>query len=159
MPDIINPLCTLAWAEKFFSEYAFHEYWENASSEKKTSALKTATHFIENFVFFYDEKGNPYYHSPDGSDDYENEVIPMGIKQACAIEAEYILSLDDNPAEPLPVTILGLSKADNKTIDPDFSPPIFPIGVVRLLEREGGEVNPDATGGKTIQVSAITHTF
>ena len=140
-PVLIQPYCTKDWAEAFFSEYVFDEYWDDASSEKKISALKAATDFINIYCAFYDEDMNVKNYTPDGTDDFDDEVIPRRLKQACAQEAAYLLSLDDNPAEPHPLTILGLLRGEFGTVDSSLIPPVFSMQVVRLLQMVGGVVD------------------
>ena len=152
--QLIEPYCTKVWADLFFSESTFNAVWNDASNEKKTSALKSATRFIDLFVTFYDEDGAPFIYDPDGTNDWEDDVIPRQLKQACAEEASYLLSLDDNPAEPHPLTILGLISADGKKFDKEYTPPIFPLGVVKLLQSLGGEVDPETTGAEQMQVAS-----
>lgn len=157
MPDpvkLTEPLCTKAWAELYFSESKFNTAWDDALDEKKLSALKSATNFIELYVTFRDEKGDVVSYEPDGTNDWDNDVIPLRLKQACAQEAGYLLSLDDNPAEPHPLTILGLISADGKKFDKEYTPPIFPKIVVKLLRSLGGEVDPETTGMEQMQVAS-----
>lgn len=150
------PFCTKAWADKYFSESAFADTWLNSSPEKQLSALHSATNFIELYVSFFDVKNMPFFFTPDGTDDWQDDVIPRRLKQACAQEAAYLLSLDDNPAEPHPLTILGLISADGKRFDKDFTPPIFSGVVVKMIESLGGEVDIAATGADTMQVASKT---
>lgn len=155
MPDevtLMEPYCTKAWADRFFSEYVFDENWNDASDEKKLSGLKAATNFFDIFVTFFDPDGGGVSYTPDGEDDFQDENIPRFLKQACAQEAAYLLSLDDNPAEPHPLTILGMISADGRKFDKSMTPPIFPMHVVKLLEKIGGEVDPEATGSENLQV-------
>ena len=148
MPEIelVVPYCTKDWGNTFFSEYLFDEYWDAASDQKKTSALKAATDFINLYCVFHDENGDVVTFTPDGTDDYTDAVIPRRLKQACAQEAAYLLSLDDNPAEPHPLTILGLLRGDFGTVDDRLVPPIFPKQVVKLLGLLGGEIDIAALG-------------
>lgn len=154
---LIYPYCTMQWANDFFAGYQFNEYWNGASPEKKESALAAATDFIDLFCQFYDEDDAPCFcnHSdlfePDDPDDYSNTVNDRLIKQACAQEAAYLLSLDDNPAEPHPLTVLGLIRGDFGTVDPSLVPPIFPVNVVKLLEKLGGEIDGEAVGASGIK--------
>lgn len=157
--DLITPLCTVAWADQFFSEFVFDENWADASAEKKLSAVKAATNFIELYVIFYDEEEEPVTYVPDGTDDSDDAVIPRWLKQACAQEASYLLGLDDNPAEPHPLTVLGMLSADGKKFDVDMVPPIFPKGVVKLLEKMNGEVDSEAVGSTRMQVASFQNTF
>lgn len=157
--QIITPYCSMAWAEQYFSEFIFNEFWGQASAEKKASALKSATMFINDFTTFYDEKDDPVFYKPDGSDDFDNDVIPLNLKRACAQEAEYLLSLDDNPAAPNPLTILGLLSADGKRFDTTMTAPILTKGVVRLLEFLNAEVDPDASNVQEIQTKSFTNTY
>ncbi len=162
MPEnvtLITPYCTQAWAEQFFSEYVFDEYWNDASEEKKLSALKAATNFFDLYVAFFDADGEVYSFEPDGGDDFEDDTIPRLLKQACAQEAAYLLSLDDNPAEPHPLTILGMLSADGRKFDKNMVPPIFPMHVVKMLIKLGGEVDFSATGGEQMQVVSKLTTF
>lgn len=149
---LLNSLCSLEWADQYFSEVVFVESWEDASVEKRKSALKSATDFIDLFVTFYNEKGEPFYYDAPEESDWFDEVIPRRLKQACAQEAVYLLSLDDNPAEPHPLTILGLLSADGKRFNTDMTPPIFPLYVVKMLESVGGEVDPETVGSVKMQV-------
>ena len=148
MPEIelVVPYCTKNWGNTFFGEYLFDANWDGASDAKKTSALKAASDFINLYCVFHDADGNVVTFSPDGTDDYDDEVIPRRLKQACAQEAAYLLSLDDNPAEPHPLTILGLLRGDFGTVDETLVPPIFPRQVVKLLELLGGEIDAAARG-------------
>lgn len=152
--ELTRPLCTKAWADLFFTESSFDSAWVDASNEKKISALKTATYFIELYVTFYDDDGEPFVYTPDGTDDWDDDIIPRRLKQACAQEAVYLLTLDDNPAEPHPLTILGLIQADGKKFDKDYTPPIFPKGVVKLLRTLGGEIDIESTGMEQMQVAS-----
>lgn len=152
------PFCTKTWADLFFSESSFSSAWSGASNEKKISALKSATGFIELYVMFFDKNGDPFHYTPDGTDDWDNVTVPLRLKQACAQEAVYLLSLDDNPAEPHPLTILGLVSADGKKFDRDYTPPIFPKIVVKLLRALGGEVDPETTGAEKMQVASTLTT-
>ena len=150
--ELIKTYCTKTWGNSFFEEYLFDASWTGASDEKKVSALKAATDFINLYVMFYDEDGNAIFYVPDGTDDYDDDIIPRKLKQACAQEAAYLLSLDDNPAEPHPLTILGLLRGDFGTIDKSLVPPIFPRHVIRLLELMGGEVDTSAIGDQEFGV-------
>ena len=161
MPDevtLIEPYCTKAWAEKFFSEYVFDEYWNDASEEKKLSGLKAATNFFDIYVTFFDPDGEAFSYEPDGTDDFKDANIPRFLKQACAQEAAYLLSLDDNPAEPHPLTILGMLSADGRKFDKNMVPPIFPMHVVKMLEKLGAEGDAEATGSDRMQVAAMRTT-
>ena len=144
--ELVVSYCTKNWANKFFSEYLFDETWNGASDPKKTSALKAATDFINLYCVFYDENGEIVTFTPDGTDDFSDDVIPRRLKQACAQEATYLLSLDDNPAEPHPLTILGLLRGDFGTVDASLVPPIFPRQVIKLLGLLGGEIDLAACG-------------
>lgn len=144
--ELVVPYCTKNWANTFFGEYLFDEYWDGASDPKKTSALKAATDFINLYCTFHDENGDVVTFTPDGTDDYADAVIPRRLKQACAQEAAYLLSLDDNPAEPHPLTILGLLRGDFGTVDASLVPPIFSQQVVKLLGLLGGEIDLSALG-------------
>ena len=154
---LIYPYCTMQWANDFFAGYQFNEYWNNASPEKKESALAAATDFIDLFCQFFTEDGTPYFcihadeFSEEDPNDYSNIVNDRKIKQACAQEAAYLLSLDDNPAEPHPLTVLGLIRGDFGTVDASLVPPIFPLNVVKLLEKLGGEVDGEAIGASGIK--------
>ena len=158
-PDLIVPYCTKTWADKYFSEVHFSEAWNDASNEKRISALKSSTCFIDRFVQFYDEKGDPVQYVPDGTDDFTNEIIPRLLKEACAAEAVYLLSLDDNPAEPHPLTILGMISADGKHFDHDFTPPIFSAYVVKLLNLMGADIDPEATANNQMQTAGQISAF
>ena len=144
--ELVVPYCTKNWANTFFGEYLFDEYWNSASDPKKTSGLKAATDFINLYCVFHDENGDVVTFTPDGTDDYTDAVIPRRLKQACAQEAAYLLSLDDNPAEPHPLTILGLLRGDFGTVDDRLVPPIFSKQVVKLLGLLGGEIDIAALG-------------
>ena len=147
---LISPYCTVDWATSFFQQYRFEDKWENASPEKRLSAVCCATDFIDSFCRFFDENNNPFFlshadeFSPEHPDDFGNDVNPYKIKQACALEALYLLGLDDNPAEPHPLTILGLIRGDFGQVDPSLVPPIFSKQVSKLLISLGGEIDPDA---------------
>lgn len=145
-PELIVPYCTKDWADAFFAEYVFDASWDGASPEKKTSALKAATDFINLYCQFFDDDGDPFGYVPDGTDDWDDETIPRRLKQACAQEASYLLSLDDNPAEPHPLTILGLIRGDFGTVDRSLVPPVFSKQAVKLLAMLGGLVDSGACG-------------
>lgn len=150
---LINAYCTVDWADLLFSEYIFNELWQEASVEKKLSALNTATEFIDLYCTFFNNKAEEtsYPHSDEFTADDPNDMAdiinPGELKRACAFEASYLLSLDDNPAEPHPITILGLLKMENFTVDKENVPPIFPGNVVKLLENMGGVIEREAIGG------------
>lgn len=151
--DITKPFCTVAWGDKFFSEFVYNTIWNESTPEKKLSALKSATNFISLYTTFYDEDGKPGSYEGIDEDDFENILIPKWLKEACAQEASYLLSLDDNPAEPHPLTILGLISADGKHFDKDYTPPVLPMNVVKILTRMGAEVDGSATGAGAIQTA------
>lgn len=153
--ELIVPYCTVQWAEQFFSEFVFDANWTDASDAKRISAIKAATNFIDLFVTFYDENEQPVFYTPDGTDDFKDNAVPRLLKQACAQEAAYLLALDDNPAEPHPLTILGMLSADGKKFDTDMTPPIFPKGVAKLLSKLHGEIDSDAVGEERMQVRAM----
>lgn len=153
MKDIITPFCTVTWADKFFGEFVYNAVWNEATPEKKLSALKSATNFISLYTTFYDEKGEPFFYDGVMEDDFDNSVNPKELKEACAHEASYLLSLDDNPAEPHPLTIMGLVSADGKHFDKDYTPPVLPMNVVKILRRMGAEVDGSATGSGEIQTA------
>ncbi len=159
MDELITPYCTVAWANQFFSEFGFDANWTDATEEKKTSAVKAASNFIDLYVIFYDEDNHPVYFIPDAGDDFDNIATPRFLKEATAKEAAYLLSLDDNPAEPHPLTILGMLSADGKKFDVDMTPPIFPKGVVKVLEKNYAEVDPEATASSGLQVKSFTNTY
>ena len=151
--DILKPFCTVAWADKFFSEFVYNTIWNESTPEKKVSALKSASNFISLYAIFYDEKGEVIFYDGIDEEDFENLLIPKGLKEACAQEASYLLSLDDNPAEPHPLTILGLVSADGKHFDKDYTPPVLPMNVVKILHRMGADVDGSATGSGEIQTA------
>ena len=151
---LLYSFCTLEWADKYCSEVVFIDTWEDASVEKRESALKSATDFIDLFVTFYNDKGDPFYYQPAENSDWFDDVIPRRLKQACVQEAVYLLSLDDNPAEPHPLTILGMLSADGKRFNTDMTPPIFPLYVVKMLKSLGGDVDPETTGTVSMQVKS-----
>lgn len=157
--ELITPFCTVPWADAFITEFGFDTNWLSASPEKRLSAVKAATTFMELFAQFYDEDGVPVSYVADGTDDWEDAAIPRLVKQACAHEAVYLLSLDDNPAEPHPLTILGMLSADGKRFDAAMTPPIFPMSVVRTIERAGGEVDDEAAGSDRLQVRTMQNSF
>ena len=151
--DILKPFCTVAWADKFFSEFVYNTIWNEATPEKKVSALKSASNFISLYATFYDEKGEAVFYDGIDEEDFENLLIPKALKEACAQEASYLLSLDDNPAEPHPLTILGLVSADGKHFDKDYTPPVLSMNVVKILHRMGADVDGSATGSGEIQTA------
>jgi hypothetical protein len=152
MPTLITAFCTRNWADTFFSQYGFDAAWADASDEKKASALAAATDFIELYCVFYDADENVFEYEKAESDDFDDAINPRKIKQACAQEAAYLLSLDDNPAEPHPLTVLGLLRTDSMTIAEDLVPPIFSQIVVRLLTKLGGEVDSEAVKSDGISI-------
>lgn len=160
MSDVLTiPYCTKAWADKYFSESAFADNWLNSSPEKQMSALQSATNFIDLYVSFFDKKGEPFFFTSSAEDDWSDEKTPRRLKQSCAQEAIYLLSLDDNPAEPHPLTVLGLVSTDGKRFDKEFTPPIFPSMVVKLLQSLGGEVDPETTGADSMQIASKLTSF
>jgi hypothetical protein len=157
-PSILTPYCSKGWADAWFGRYLFNETWDNSSDEKKISALCHATDFIDTYVSFYSDdtlsEEVSYDHCGDDVDDFENAVNPQRLKQACALEAAYLLSLDDNPAEPHPLTTLALLKFDGKQVDKDLVPPIFPDEVRQLLLMLNARIDPNALGGVGMSVLA-----
>lgn len=142
---LFKKYCTLYWANKFFSEYVYDEVWNDASEQKKQSALNAATDFIDSYVKFFDTDGKEItYEHLEFDNDYDNAKSPFILKEACALEASYLLSLDDNPAEPLPITILGLLKGDFGQVDKELVPPIFTNQVIHLLTQLGGVIDEQA---------------
>ncbi len=151
---LIVPYCTEAWAEQYYSEYLYDENWSNASDEKKLSAVKCATAFFDIFVVFYDDGGNEITYAKSEDDDWNDEINPRLLKRACAEEGAYLLSLDDNPAEPHPLTILGMISADGRKFDKAYVPPIFPVHVAKMLEMLGGVIDPDAVDSNRMIVAS-----
>lgn len=151
--ELIKPFCTAAWADQFFSEFVYNERWLEASAEKKSSAVKSAAKFISLYTTFYDENGNAVFYDGVDTDDFENIETPKLLKEACAQEAAYLLSLDDNPAEPHPLTILGMVSADGKHFDHDYTPPVITAYVAKILSNMGAEIDGSATGSGNIQTA------
>lgn len=136
---------TLLWANKFFEDYTFNTIWNGASDEKRQSALNAATDFIDTYCKFFNDEGEQVYYQHAGfDDDFDNIVSPFILKEACVLEASYLISLDDNPAEPLPITILGLLKGDFGQVDKEYTPPIFTKQVIKLLTMLGGVIDMTA---------------
>ncbi len=150
---LIIPYCTREWADEFFGSYLYDEYWADASPEKKSSAICAATDFIDLYCHFFDEEGKPFFFDPAEDDDFEDAINPRRLKQATAQEAAYLLSLDDNPTEPHPLTVLGLLRADSKQFSKEYVPPIFTVHVIKLLQSLGGEIDPDAYESDGVQTS------
>ena len=155
---ILTPYCSLNWANTWFGKYLFNETWNGSSDEKKVSALCHATDFIDTYVSFFADDGLTeeitYGHCGEEEDDFDNAINPQRLKQACALEAAYLLSLDDNPAEPHPLTTLALVKFDGKQVDRSLVPPIFPDEVQKLLLLLNAYIDPSATGGRGVVISA-----
>lgn len=142
---VFKTYTTLIWANVFFKDYAFQTVWNDASDEKRQSALNAATDFIDTYCQFFNDEGEQVYYQHAGfDDDFDNIVNPYILKEACALEASYLLSLDDNPAEPLPITILGLLKGDFGQVDKEYTPPIFTKQVIKLLTMLGGVIDMTA---------------
>lgn len=156
--SIIIPYCSKGWADAWFGKYLFNDTWNDSSSEKKISALCHATDFIDTYVTFYTdgtmETETEYGKCGEAVDDFSNEINPQRLKQACALEAAYLLSLDDNPAEPHPLTTLALLKFDGKQVDKTLVPPIFPDEVQKLLLKLNAAIDPEATGGRQVSITA-----
>lgn len=152
MSKILKSYCTVTWAENMLSDFAFNDAWKEATEEKKLSALNAATEFIDMYcTFFNNEANETHYEKSDkflaeDPDDYANAINPESIKKGCAYEANYLLSLDENPAEPLPITVLGLIKMESFTVDKDLVPPVFPNNVIRILENMGAVIERSASG-------------
>lgn len=159
IPELIKPYCTLSWANAYFSEHVFNNNWSNSSIEKQTSAIKSATEFIDTYCRFYDSHSNEVFYPPSGEDDFDDEFVPRTLKVACALEAEYLLGLDDNPAEPHPLTVLGLVRGDFGTIDKELVPPILTKHVVKLLLSIGGNIDMNALNGVEVLCSPKNSTF
>lgn len=156
--DLILPFCTVAWVDKFFSEFVYNSVWIDATPEKKSSAVKSATNFISLYTTFFDEEGRAIFYEGTTEDDFNDDQIPRALKEACAQEASYLLSLDDNPAEPHPLTVLGMISADGKRFDKDYTPPVFPLSVVKILAKMGAEVDSEAYGSGKIQTASTQTT-
>ena len=155
MPHVITTYCSKAWADAFFTEYRYSDIWNEASDEKRISALRTSTEFIDIFIRWFTADGEQceYGHAGDELDEGDH-ISPQWLKILCCHEAAYLLSLDDNPAEPHPLTILGIVKTGTTVFDSKddrrYTPPLFPSIVLAMAQNNGGVVNSSANGSASM---------
>lgn len=132
------PFCSVSWADNFIIGHRWADEWTSANIDERSEALVSATSVIHNFCQFFDNNLNIITYHPNNEDD---DSIPEWLKEACCYEALYFLHLENDPARPFPLGILGLIKSGQETFSHDYEPPLFPDLVRRIIEENGGVLN------------------
>jgi len=138
MSDITTKLCSVAYADGFLGEHRWSENWTASTAAGKSEALVNATNVIQRFCTFVDSDGEALSYNPESEAD---EGIPDWLRQACCYEALYFLDLDNDPARPFPLGILGLIKSGSDSFSHDYEPPLFSQMAKAVIEKNGGTVN------------------
>lgn len=155
------PFCDTTFADTFISAHRWKDNWTNASATERLEALVNATQVILQFCKFpktgddvtttmaggaivvseelNGDSGEVEYidYTPSSTDD---ENVPDWLRQACCYEALYFLDLENDPARPFPLGILGIIKDNKTTFDHNYEPPLFSYMCRSLLENNGAEV-------------------
>ena len=112
---------TIQESDTYFSTALDHVYWDEASSDRKTRALSTATRLIDALNFAGSKTvAAQEYEFPRGTD----LVVPQAIKDACCERAYALLSGRDPEMESFglnqyDVGIGGANVKSNITLIPD----------------------------------------
>jgi len=132
------PFCSLEFANLFLGAHRWIDNWTGASDEEKTAALINSTQVIIQFCKFFDEEENEIHYIPESEDDAN---IPDWLRQATCYEALYFLDLENDPARPFPLGILGIIKDGKTTFDHNYEPPLFSAMARQILENNGAIVD------------------
>jgi len=141
--DSTVTFCGTTFGDTFLGEHRWSENWTNATSTEKSQALVNATNLILQFVEFFDEDGVEVAYAPI---DDEDEDIPDWLRKACCYEALYLLDLDNDPARPFPLGILGIIQSGTDKLSHDYEPPLFSLMCKRLLANNGAVVHDPFAG-------------
>lgn len=142
--------CSVAFGDAFLGQHRWAENWTTASASVKEKALVNATNVIRQFVGFVDRNGLPVEYAPsegNNGDDDTDESIPNWLRKACCYEALYFLDLDNDPARPFPLGILGIIQSGTDKFSHDYEPPLFSAMCRRLLENNGGVIDDPFSDG------------
>ena len=144
MPSTV-PFCSVEFADTFLTAHRWIDNWTAATQEEKQKALVNATNVILMFCKFVDENENPVvYPEPETTSD---ERIPDWLRCAACYEALYFFDLENDPARPFPLGILGLIKSGKETFDHNYEPPLFSAMARRILEENGAIVDDPNNDG------------
>lgn len=154
------PLCSLEFANLFIGAHRWKDNWVAAGDTEKNEALVNATQVILQFCKFPktgedvtaigggtivvdetlppDGEGIEYIDYTPASTDDPN--VPDWLRQACCYEALYFFDLENDPARPFPLGILGIIKDNKTTFDHNYEPPLFSMMCRSLLENNGAIV-------------------
>ena len=136
--------CSVEYANAFLSEHHWIDNWLASDTSGKLAVLVNSTNVIQRFVTFRDENENVIEYNPTSETD---ENIPDWLRQACCYEALYFLDLENDPARPFPLGILGLIRSDKEYFDHEYEPPLFSAMARQVLEENGAEVlDPNELG-------------
>ncbi len=75
----------------------------------------------------------------------ETAEIPKWLKEATSEEALYLITLGKDPTAADKKTTLGILSTDGTVFDKRFAADVLCKACVRILENNGGIVDPDAT--------------
>jgi hypothetical protein len=135
------PYADLTFAEEYFSNRVYTDNWQKAAEADKQRFLATATFLIEKFCQFYDETGMPFLFSIDSAPDW--------LKQATCEQAIYLLNLGFDPTQPPEPTVLGIASTKGTVFDKTMVADIPCQSCRRIIEANGGEVDPAAFSGSS----------
>lgn len=141
--DSTVTFCDTTFGDTFIGEHRWSENWTDASAADKAQALVNATNLIQQFVNFYDSDGVEVTYAPE---DETDELIPDWLRKACCYEALYLLDLDNDPARPFPLGILGIIQSGSDKMSHDYEPPLFSMMCSRLLKINGAIVHDPFSG-------------
>lgn len=133
--------CDTIFADAYLSQGAFVSKWTGTA---KANFLEQATRFIKEFCYFEDEKGEVFRY--DETD--ETAEIPVWLKEATCEEALYLITLGKDPTAADKKTTLGIVSTDGTVFDKKFAADVLCKACVRILENNGGIIDPDATASE-----------
>lgn len=143
--------CNATFADNYLSKHRWAENWNDADGDEREAVLLNATKVIQQFCTFYEEvkhlpelsgvgigEGKVIHYEP--ADNSDQNGIPSWLKIACCYQALYFLDLDNDPARPFPLGILGIIQSGQDKFDHEYEPPLFSSMCRRILENNGAKV-------------------
>lgn len=137
MSTLVN-LCSVAYGDEFLTGHHWANGWTDATDDVKSEVLTNSTSVILRFCKFFDENENEIDYTPTSE---TSDKTPDWLRQACCYEALYFLDLENDPARPFPLGILGIIKDGKTVFDHAYEPPLFSAFARKILEENGAVVD------------------
>ena len=136
--------CTVEFADQYIFGRAFADAWTD--DVQKDQFLMLASELIEQYCTFYDDNGDAYSYTDDLD-------VPEWLQKATAEEALYLVNLGKDPTQADKKTTLGIASTEGTVFDKNFAADILCINCRKIIEKNGGQVDPIASAGdsRTVQ--------